>query len=186
MQINAAAFLLQHPSLSGLTGGSGNSGSRQWQATARSRLYLRPAEAAKDGEHEDGTFVLQTMKLNEGPDGGKVYLRNDNGIWSPAYEDEAAHDWISKAQQERELRARFLDAMLKFEQRGDRLHPHKNQPDYIVKKVAQKTRRNMRDLTRIYEQLLDDGCLVKTTLGSGTRAPQIVVLSEKGRAAAHV
>jgi hypothetical protein len=65
-----ALVLLGHPSLSGMSTGSGSSGSTAWSNSVRSRLYLKRTE----GEDEDAR-VLETMKANNGRVGGLIGLR---------------------------------------------------------------------------------------------------------------
>jgi hypothetical protein len=56
-------ILLAHPSLSGISSGSGLSGSTAWHNSVRSRMYLKTEKAKKNGEDEDS---------DEEPDAGTV------------------------------------------------------------------------------------------------------------------
>jgi RecA-family ATPase len=68
-----AVLLLDHPSLSGLTNGSGRGGNMDWRNAVRSALYLRVPE--DKGEAERGVRVLETQKSNYGPTGQPVRLQ---------------------------------------------------------------------------------------------------------------
>lgn len=72
-----AVLLLDHPSLSGLTNGSGRGGNMDWRNAVRSALYLRTPED-KD-EAERGIRVLETAKSNYGPTGKQVRLQWGEG-----------------------------------------------------------------------------------------------------------
>src|SRR5882757_8901697 len=57
-----AVLLLDHPSLSGLTNGSGRGGNMDWRNAVRSALYLRVPE--DKAEADRGIRVLETQKSN--------------------------------------------------------------------------------------------------------------------------
>jgi RecA-family ATPase len=78
----AAVVLLAHPSLTGLSSGSGTSGSTHWNNAVRSRLYLKSAAASED-EPDLGLRELRVMKANYGPVGEKVQLRWERGVYVP-------------------------------------------------------------------------------------------------------
>ncbi|WFU37755.1 AAA family ATPase [Bradyrhizobium sp. CB82] len=74
-----AVLLLDHPSLSGLTNGSGRGGNMDWRNSVRSALYLRVPE--DKGEAEGGVRILETQKSNYGPTGQPVRLQwGDGGL----------------------------------------------------------------------------------------------------------
>lgn len=72
IRIQGCVFITKHPSLTGRSTGTGESGSVTWQNSVRSRLYLH--------EESEGSLVLKTMKSNYGPHGGKIPLRWENGV----------------------------------------------------------------------------------------------------------
>lgn len=74
-----AVLLLDHPSLSGLTSGSGRGGNMDWRNAVRSALYLRVPEDKVEAER--GVRVLETQKSNYGPTGQAVRLQwGDGGL----------------------------------------------------------------------------------------------------------
>ena len=74
-----AVLLLDHPSLSGLTNGSGRGGNMDWRNAVRSALYLRVPEDKTEAER--GVRVLETQKSNYGPTGRAVRLQwGDGGL----------------------------------------------------------------------------------------------------------
>ena len=75
-----AVILLSHPSLSGMSSGTGTSGNTAWNNSVRSRLYLqRVFEEDGRTEADQCARVLKTMKANYGPTGGEVALRWESG-----------------------------------------------------------------------------------------------------------
>jgi RecA-family ATPase len=77
LHTECAALLLDHPSLSGMTNGTGRGGSMDWQNATRARLYLRSVENDEGGLGRE----LEVMKTNYGPPGEKVALRWEDGCY---------------------------------------------------------------------------------------------------------
>lgn len=77
----AAVLLLDHPSLSGLTTGTGRGGNMDWRNSVRSALHLRAAE--DKGEAERGCRVLEHVKSNYGPLASPVKLEWIDGVLAP-------------------------------------------------------------------------------------------------------
>jgi RecA-family ATPase len=77
--VDCAVLLLYHPSLSGITNGTGRGGSMDWQNATRARLHLETVR-----EDEGGTDrVLEVKKINYGAPGEKVKLRWEDGCFVP-------------------------------------------------------------------------------------------------------
>ena len=68
-----AVLLLDHPSLSGLTSGSGRGGNMDWRNAVRSALYLYPPD--DKAERDRGIRILETAKSNYGPSGTATQRR---------------------------------------------------------------------------------------------------------------
>lgn len=78
---HCAVVVLAHPSLSGISSGSGTSGSTGWSNSVRSRLYLDRVKAEDGFEADPNVRVLRTMKSNYGPIGGEIRLRWQDGAF---------------------------------------------------------------------------------------------------------
>src|SRR6185369_6100791 len=80
LETDSTALLLAHPSLSGMSTGSGSSGSTAWSNSVRSRLYL---DRVREGlvEPDPDARVLRTMKTNYGRAGGEIRLRWHDGVF---------------------------------------------------------------------------------------------------------
>lgn len=75
-----AVLLLGHPSLSGLSSGTGMSGSTAWNNSVRSRLYL--SRITDNGfEMDPDRRVMTTMKANYGRIGGEIHMKWSNGAF---------------------------------------------------------------------------------------------------------
>jgi hypothetical protein len=73
MEIDCAVLLLSHPSLTGMSSGTGTSGSTAWNNSVRSRLYLEVTSTE--------TRELKLVKANHGKVGEKIELRWDDGVY---------------------------------------------------------------------------------------------------------
>lgn len=86
LEIEGAVIINAHPSLSGMTNGTGTSGSTAWNAAVRSRLYLTRPPAPKDDEESDDDAdrrILKNMKANYGKYGEKIELKWEHGVFVP-------------------------------------------------------------------------------------------------------
>lgn len=75
LEMDTTILLLAHPSLSGMSNGSGQSGSTAWNNSVRSRLYLRRDEANPHFR------ILETKKSNYGRTGGQIRLEWQSGVF---------------------------------------------------------------------------------------------------------
>jgi RecA-family ATPase len=73
-------LLLSHPSLTGMTSGTGTSGSTAWSNSVRSRLYFERPKGS-GGDDDDDRRILTTKKANYGRAGGEVVLRWRDGVF---------------------------------------------------------------------------------------------------------
>ena len=75
-----AVFMLAHPSLTGMSSGTGTSGSTGWNNSVRSRLYLSRVIDDKVEPNPDAR-VLRNMKSNYARTGGEIALTWQNGVF---------------------------------------------------------------------------------------------------------
>lgn len=75
-----AVILLSHPSLSGMSSGTGSSGSTAWNNSVRSRLYLE--RVTEDGyEPDTKARKLSNKKSNYGPTGLEITMTWRDGVF---------------------------------------------------------------------------------------------------------
>jgi RecA-family ATPase len=79
----AAVLLIQHPSLTGLSSGTGTSGSTAWNNSVRARMNFAGVKPANGDDAEPDLRQLQVLKSNYGPAGEVVRLRWQRGVFVP-------------------------------------------------------------------------------------------------------
>lgn len=124
-----AILLLSHPSVSGMTSGSGQSGSTAWGNSVRSRLYLERARTKEVSEPDADLRILSTKKSNYGPADTTIALRWDAGVFRPDHLGVGTLDRIARDQQ---IEARFLELLRDFDRQGRHVNPASG-PNYAPK-----------------------------------------------------
>lgn len=77
---DGAVVLVAHPSVAGLKDGTGISGSSAWRNAVRSVIYMRRPTPEPNGPEVDrDERILERLKANFAPAGGKIELRYDRG-----------------------------------------------------------------------------------------------------------
>jgi RecA-family ATPase len=99
-----SVLLCSHPSLTGITSGSGLSGSTGWHNSVRARMFFRTAVTDQGEQPDPELRELVFMKNNYGPIGAKVLLRWKNGVFVP----EPGEGTIEKAAADRNAELLFL------------------------------------------------------------------------------
>jgi RecA-family ATPase len=116
LEFDAAVLLLSHPSLTGLSNGSGLSGSTAWNNSVRSRLYLR-----RD-EHDPNTRILETMKANYGAIGQQIRLGWERGVFVEL--GRTSSDPVHKHIAETAVDELFLKLLSEFQAQGRDVSPN--------------------------------------------------------------
>jgi RecA-family ATPase len=112
----STVMLIQHPSVSGLNDGTGRSGSTGWNNAGRWRTNF-----TKIKDDADGLRQLEIVKNNYGPDGEKIRLRWDRGVFVP--ESTAASPYREAA--DREVDELFLRLLEQRNAQGRPVTPNK-------------------------------------------------------------
>ena len=110
-----AVLLLSHPSLTGMSSGSGLSGSTAWNNSVRSRLYLSrilTKEGSNTTELDTDRRTLATMKANYAASGGALSLRWNEGVF--VLDEAASISTLSAAGQHARIDAIFLDLLAQY------------------------------------------------------------------------
>jgi RecA-family ATPase len=106
-ELDAAALACAHPSRSGITSGSGESGSTQWDALFRSRLYLTRPKSEEGEEPDPFARILYRKKANWAQREDEIKLRWCDGVFNPPI----ASTGILGSIQRRKARRIFLDML---------------------------------------------------------------------------
>src|SRR5262245_8791927 len=119
LEIDTAVILLAHPSLSGISSGTGLSGSTAWNNSVRSRLYLKTEKKKnKDDEEEEqedgvGVRILEFMKSNYSALAAPVRLKWENGLLVPE-QTLARLTPIDRAHLDEKARAVFVTLLTRY------------------------------------------------------------------------
>lgn len=112
-----AVMLLGHPSLTGLSSGTGTSGSTAWNNSVRSRLYL--SRIVQDGyEPDPDKRVMSTKKANYGRIGGEINMTWRDGVFVPDEQPTGLDALAVNAKAERV----FLTLLGKLTEQGRRVN----------------------------------------------------------------
>jgi RecA-family ATPase len=122
----AGVLLTSHPSLTGISTGTGLSGSTAWNASVRSRLYFKRAITDRDEEPDPDLRVLEVMKNNYGPVGETMNLRWKNGLFLPV----GGVTNLEKLAAEQVAEQLFLTLLDQFNGQGRNLSDKQNAPNY--------------------------------------------------------
>jgi RecA-family ATPase len=106
---DCAVLLLSHPSLAGLTSGTGTSGSTAWNNSVRSRLYLKTTSP--------DTRVLTVVKANHGKVGDEIAIRWNVGV----YELDNGGDPVVESVINGKIDSLFLELLALFADQGQNL-----------------------------------------------------------------
>lgn len=125
-----SVLLLGHPSLTGISSGTGASGSTAWNNSVRSRLYL---SRIIDGNFEANPDrrVLTTMKANYGRLGDKTHVKWQTGVFVP----EATEDGLDKLAAGAKAQRVFMKLLDIFTAQGRRVN-HAGGSTYAPKLFA--------------------------------------------------
>lgn len=164
IKMNGVVMLTQHPSLSGLSSGSGSSGSTGWHNSVRSRVFMqRPKRHDENGEEiptDERELVFK--KSNYGPLGNKIRMVWKNGVFIPV--GEAGPLSVYDPRRAMEL---MLDAAADFVRQGIELSPDPKAKASLITRL-----RSHKELGRLLHsqlaeaqlKLIDEGKLVVVTM----------------------
>jgi len=129
---NGGLLLTSHPSLTGISTGTGLSGTTGWNASVRSRLYFKRALTDKDEEPDPDLRVLEVMKANYGPVGESITLRWNDGLFLPV----GGASNLEKVAAEQGTEELFLELLDRYQEEGRNVSHKKNANDYAPKTFA--------------------------------------------------
>lgn len=158
LRYDLAVIILAHPSLTGMSSGSGLSGSTAWNGSVRSRIYLEKVK--NDGQEIDPDLrKLSTKKLNYGPGNAETILRWEKGRYTPVNGPEGAV--LSRAAADRQAEDLFLRLLADLTRQGRAPSPSKS-PTYapsVMAKLPGAAGTTSQAFERAMERLLDRNAL---------------------------
>jgi RecA-family ATPase len=175
---DCAVLLLSHPSLTGISSGSGLSGSTAWNNSVRSRLYLEWACCRADEDPDRFARRLSTKKVNYGDTGSAISLRWQDGCFiseSPA----AGFAETLAAKHAEDV---FLALLAKTDRRGQRLSPSSgaNHAPHVMSKLPKARGISKRALEAAMHRPQDSGTIEVVTEGPQSRQTKRLILARVG------
>jgi RecA-family ATPase len=168
--LDCAVMLLSHPSVSGMSDGTGRSGTTGWNNAFRSRLYQDRVVAIVDGrpvESDPDLRVIRNNKLNYGRKGKEVRIRWKKGIF--VNEDVAE---ISPADAAIAAENAFMNCLALIESQRREVNTLKNGAKYAPKVfvgLPEAAGYTKHQLGAAMERLLKDKVIRIAQEGSGSR-----------------
>jgi RecA-family ATPase len=138
-QANATVIILDHPSLTGMTTGTGTGGTLQWNNAVRARLYLTTQKGEEGAEPDYSMRTLKVMKENYGPIGREIELQWEHGVFVSTAEPPADHNGaMNELVRKERVEGVFLE-LLRKTNAEKRPVSHKPQaPTYAPKAFAKR------------------------------------------------
>ena len=175
MAANGSVTVLSHPSLQGMTSGSGISGSTAWHGAFRSRQYLTSIKH-ENGAEPDDLRELRFLKNQYGPKGESVVVRYDHerGLFLPL----AGMSSLEKAAREADVDAVFIGLLRRFTVQGQAVSPNQSNiyaPSQFAKHPDARGISHG-ELVAAMQRLLDAGRIIIRWEGSPSRRrPRLVI-----------
>jgi RecA-family ATPase len=161
MVADGSVTVLSHPSLQGISSGTGISGSTAWHGAFRFRQYLTAAKP-DDGEQPDDNLRQLEFKKNQyGPKAETVVVRYRQGLFLPV----PGVSSLEKVAQEQGDDERFLAALGQAEQQGRHVSDSINANNYAPASFSKTTGIPKARLTAAMERLFATGKIHMVTYG---------------------
>lgn len=174
MVAGGSVTVLSHPSLAGISSGTGLSGSTAWHGAFRFRQYLTSPKA-EGGEQPDSDLRQLDFKKNQyGPTAESVVLRYQRGLFLP----EGSMSNLDKLAREATADEAFLTIAKKLEGRGQQLSPAQTSHTYAPTILARQPEANgirKPEFVSAMERLIKQGKIRLDTLYPGTTRERKVV-----------
>jgi RecA-family ATPase len=130
---NSSVIVCTHPSLTGISTGTGLSGSTAWHNSVRARAYLHPVTV--EGTEPDKTLrQLEFMKSNYSAIADTITLRWKEGVFVP----EAKPGSLEAIAAEAKADEAFLTLLERFTREGRNVSPNPSSPTYAVTVFAKE------------------------------------------------
>jgi RecA-family ATPase len=165
LEMDCAVILLSHPSLTGLSSGTGSSGSTAWHNSVRSALYLEVVIRHRIPDPD--ARVLKVVKANYGRTGAEIKMRWNNGIYVLDDGNDPAVETLLNA----DIDALFLELLALFTAQGQNIGIATG-TNYAPAKMAKHSKakgHRKEQFVGSMQRLLDAGKIKVMTDGSPSR-----------------
>lgn len=166
LAVDGAVVLTAHPSVAGMTTGTGVSGSTAWSNTVRQRAYLTRPEGDDVDPNER---VLKTMKANYGRVGDTVRLRWKDGVFERLDPPMSPDNMVDRL----EIDNAIVDAVRELVTTGTRISADRNNPRSGFPNVL-RTVQSCREMTfgmllNAQARLIKSGRLIQVEVRTDSR-----------------
>lgn len=176
----STVLLLAHPSLSGMSSGSGLSGSTAWNNSVRSRLYFERVKGGDGSEDDPDLRVLKTLKANYGRTGEEIRMRWQAGVFKPATTESSFSAMAAQSKADRV----FMAMLATYADEGRYVSPHPNAPTFAPATFAKDQRAegiNKRGLGEAMNRLFASKQIsVGKSPGAPSKSREIIVVGARG------
>jgi RecA-family ATPase len=132
---DGTVILVSHPSLAGISSGTGLSGSTQWHNAVRSRFYMwgfsNGDKNEENGEPKGSLRKIEFMKNNYGPDSESIVVKYEYGLFVQVVG--ATVDEVARRLKAEEIYLKILELLTSQHQN---LGLHNNTTNYAPKRIA--------------------------------------------------
>ena len=174
IEIDGAVVLVYHPSLSGMSTGSGMAGSTAWDAACRQRIYLSEPKREPDADVPTDDRLLTTKKANYARSGQQLLVTYRDGLFVPVHEPGGVVASIRR----RNCDAVFLRLLGAVMGQGRFVSDSKHSGNFAPKRFANgpdNENYTSADFSRAMERLFTNGKIKVGTYGrKGDQHRQIV------------
>ncbi len=118
--------VLSHPSLAGISSGSGISGSTAWHGAFRFRQYLKGVKPESGEQPENNLRELEFKKNQYGPTAETIVLRYQRGLFLP----EAGMSSLDRLAREQKAEETFLALLTRYDREGRNVSDKPTSPTY--------------------------------------------------------
>jgi RecA-family ATPase len=174
--MQGAVLLLVHPSVAGLIGGTGTSGSTAWSNSVRSRWYL---EKDKNENEPDSNIRILTQKKSNysAVDNKGMELLWENGIFRIKLDEGG---FIRKLEINN-LAKQCLEVIEHYHSQNVNLSIYDHARTYAPKMIKDKlkSKHSYDDVKIAFNQLLDEKFIVNAPFGSPSKGQSRIILTNK-------
>ncbi len=134
---DGAVLLLAHPSVTGKSSGSGESGSTGWNNSVRARLFLKRQEAVNGDVPDPDVRILSRLKANYAAANAELTVRYASG----AFELDGVPDGVDPQNHQRShaCEEAFVEGLAELKAQNLRCNVHRGQANYAPKALREKT-----------------------------------------------
>lgn len=176
IDFDCAVILLSHPSLTGISSGSGTSGSTAWSNSVRSRIYLDRAKGDNGDEPDPNLRLLSIKKVNYAAGGINIRIRWEAGCFRTIEGGAGMFDRIAS---EAKADAKFMELLKQMQSQG-RDVSHKPSSTYapaVFAKLPTSEGIRTRGFEQAMNRLFERGTIKIEEFGSPSRRRSKLVVA---------